>query len=403
MPTDLFHKKPVRAGGESGSRGIAMRCEPATVLSVNREEWTVHAQPEGDDHIITNVPILSPYEHVDGSGLYFLPRRGAKGLLVYYDRGGPRFMCYRSEAIGEQTYKGTKHDLEEGDMIHKTSYGSFLLMRDSGIIEVYANPVLRAGLLPTTNTWYQQSERYDMTTSGGRWHWLHRRNNNLTAHGETALIETYREFSHEGPRLFIRKGFHDNDSIYSMDVDDGSYTKELGEKDDGTVVRTKVQARSKTKRTWSKTTDVGKQSDGTIVHDRVESGAASVDMKIKDDGQVDLAINDDAFVLEIDADGNTTIRLKDTSFLRIVCNDIRLGGEEQQQQAVLGNLFRTYINDVMLDKIKSYIEGHKHIGNMGSPTSTPIVPPTKGEGSTFNFPEMEEATLSDKVRIETRD
>ena len=69
--------------------------ELARILSVDREAWTVHAQPEGDDHIITDVPMLSMYEHVDGSGIYFLPRRGARGLLVYYDRGGPRFLCYR--------------------------------------------------------------------------------------------------------------------------------------------------------------------------------------------------------------------------------------------------------------------------------------------------------------------
>ena len=394
MPTDLFHKKPVRGHGESSSRGVAMRSEPATVLSVNKDNWTVHAQPEGDDHIITNVPVLSPYEHVDGSGMYFLPRRGAKGLLLYYDRGGPRFMCYRSEAIGEQTYKGNKHDLDEGDMIHKTSYGSFLLMRDSGIIEVYSNPVLRAGLLPTTNTWYQQSERFDLTTSGGRWHWLHRRNNGLTARGETALIETYREYAHESPRVVIVKGFHDNDSVYSIDVDDGSYTKELGEIDDGTVVRTKVQARSKLSRTWSKTTEIGKQSDGdktNIVHDRVESGSSSIDMKIRDDGHIDLAVNDDAFVLEIDKDGNTTVRIKDGSFLKLVCNDIRLAADDPKQKALFGTMFREYFND----EIKKWLLGHQHIGNMGSPTTPVSAIPSH----VTSFPDIPETHLSDKVKV----
>ena len=118
---DLFHKRPIRPDGETAARGTPVRIETARILSVDKDEWTINAQPEGDDHIITDVPLLTPYEHVDGSGIYFLPRRGAQGLLVYYDRGGPRFLCFRSEALGQGTFRGQKarperrrHDTQVG-------------------------------------------------------------------------------------------------------------------------------------------------------------------------------------------------------------------------------------------------------------------------------------------------
>ena len=60
-------------------------------------------------------------------------------------------------------------------MILKSAYGSNILLRDTGIVEVYSNPVLRMALLPYTNTWFAQGEQMDLSMVGGRWQWTHRR------------------------------------------------------------------------------------------------------------------------------------------------------------------------------------------------------------------------------------
>lgn len=523
MQSDLFHKN-VLAGyhDNSSGRGTSVRIEPARILSVDREAWTVHAQPEGDDHIITDVPMLSLYEHVDGSGIYFLPRRGARGLLVYYDRGGPRFLCYRSEALGQETYKGKKYDLKEGDMILRSSYGSHMLLDDTGIVDLYSNPVLRMALMPYTNTLFMRSERLDLSLLGGRWMWSHNRNNS-----RTDLTEEYREEANKDYLLTIRKGWHGDDrAIYSLDynegddsrvlwqvgkidngdlptgldafssggddrlrldidqgsyrqtigersdgtvvrtkvtgrassergwqrdltvgkrednvvvhdrvvsgtavvdlsikadedeadrivldVDDGSYRQTIGEQDDGTVVTTTVTGRAGDNRDWRKETQVGQQEDDTIVHERVEVGPEdspthSVDLSIKNDGQIDLDVNGGTMTLKIDTDGNIIITTATDAtatvagITRLLCDDIRLGGVAGDdpdvgvnQNAVLGKFLQSWANNDLLPSLMAYINSHKHIGNMGSPTTPPIVPSVTGT----DIIHMPDSTLSDKV------
>lgn len=454
MNSDIFHKNDIRGFGQTSDRGTSVKIEPARILSVNRDAWTVNAQPEGDQRIITDVPILSWYEHIDGSGGYFLPKRGAQGLLVYYDRGGPRFWAFRSEAIGENSYKGNKFDLNEGDMIFRSSYGSHLLMRDTGIIQQYVNPALSMALLGYTNTIFMRGERMDISMVGGRWRWIHDRNRGggiLNPGSKTpisTLIETYKELSRKGNILQIAKGYHEDRSAYSidynegndsrviwkigkinepddgldldirdqvidqatgsnqisdpgddrliLDIDNGSYRREIGERDDGTVSRTTITGRGTSNRSWTKTTKVGKQNNGHIVEDRVESGLSSVDTKIKEDGQIDLSVNEGNMSLTIDTNGNTTIEIKNESEFRIICgtDGIRFGSLDASQQAILGNLFQTYLNTMVIPHLESWLKSHTAIGNLGSPTATPL------QAGTLNIPTMSDDNLSTKVRIE---
>ena len=461
MQSDLFHKNVLAGYHDNASgRGTSVRIEPARILSVDREAWTVHAQPEGDDHIITDVPMLSLYEHVDGSGIYFLPRRGARGLLVYYDRGGPRFLCYRSEALGQETYKGKKYDLKEGDMILRSSYGSHVLLDDTGIVDLYSNPVLRMALMPYTNTLFMRSERLDLSLLGGRWMWSHQRSprelalpragvgETTESPGKVTLTEEYRELANEDYRLSIRKGWHDDRTAYSvdyhedddkrvlykigkidepslvdrvtesaggddrllLDVDSGSYRMTIGERDDGTVVRTKVTGRSATSRGWRKETEVGEQDDDTIVHERVEVGPEaspthSVDLSIKNDGQVDLDVNNGTLVFTIDAEGLVTLNTQGS--VHVVVPDeeeIRLGGDSSTEQAIMGNLFRSYLNTVLLPFFNSWLSGHKAIGNLGAPISPPlpneIADLLNNIGTAAGSSLMPESNLSNRVRIE---
>ena len=535
MQSDLFHKNVLVGYHDNASgRGTSVRIEPARILSVDREAWTVHAQPEGDDHIITDVPMLSMYEHVDGSGIYFLPRRGARGLLVYYDRGGPRFLCYRSEALGQETYKGKKYDLKEGDMILRSSYGSHVLLDDTGIVELHSNPVLRMALMPYTNTLFMRAERLDLSLLGGRWMWSHQRSPRplqpprvgelIESPGKVTLTEEYRELANEDYRLSIRKGWHDDRAIYSvdyheaddkkvlyeigkiddppigrrltesaggddrllLDIDQGSYRQTIGERDDGTVVRTKVTGRASSERGWQrdltvgkgednvvvhdrvvsgtavvdlsikadedeadrivldvddgsyrqtigeqedgtvvtttvtgraddnrdwrKETQVGQQEDETIVHDRVETGpvdapTSSVDFTIKNDGQIDLDINDGNMTLKVETDGSITIHTE--GITRLVCEDIRLGDAESTEQAILGNLFQTRFNE-LLSYLNTWLSTHKAIGNLGAPISPPlpteimdIVSNLSGTGTSSRH--MPSSELSPRVKLSSMD
>lgn len=71
------------------------------------------------------------------------------------------------------------------------------------------------------------------------------------------------------------------------------------------------------------------------------------------------------FKFLVDKDGNVTMTVKDGKKFKVSCDDIEFGGSGNEQPVVLKAFIDNYHNT------------HKHIGNQGKPTSTPIItPPT---------------------------
>jgi len=72
----------------------------------------------------------------------------------------------------------------------------------------------------------------------------------------------------------------------------------------------------------------------------------------------------------VDKEGNVTMKVKGDKKFKLVCDDIEFGGDGMEQPVVLKNF------------ITSYYLTHQHIGNLGAPTSVPIVFPNTSPTTT---------------------
>jgi len=320
--------------------GHPTRIVPGRVETVDPDRWSVDVLPEGTDRIIEDVPVMSLYMHPKGSGLYYLPEEGTHGLLVFFERGRPRFLCCDEETFGSLGFKGEKIDLQPGEMALVTRAGSRLVMRKSGVIEVISTPLLEYRQFPMTHKHFLRGENLDIQLVGGRMTWQHHRDDE-----RVQFVTQVKDQTIHGHKLTLSMGYHDDRSLWKLlyedptitglgglpggheekrkvlvrvgdldegtgkrvdiDVDDGMYTLSLGEKEDGTVLRQMITDHKSGEREWREETEVGLQDNGVVVHREVEhDDVFDIDEKI--------GKQSDGVVLErvTDVDGDLTLTEK---------------------------------------------------------------------------------------------
>ena len=407
MPTpssrDPFRKqdRPV-----APARGRTVRLETGRITFVDNQRFTADVQPDGDPLLLRGLPFLFPTEQPDGAGLYFLPSIGAR-VVVLYDQWSatPSILC--GHHADPEDYKGAKHDLRPGDGIWRSGSGAYLLLRRSGLGEWLSTPALRLALLPATNTFLVRAERLDTQTIGGRQEWTHDRQA-----GHTLYRGTYQDRADRAPQLVVGHGYHEDGALWQvtyddptihrgtppetrrkafvavgnlddsgrrweLNIDDQSYQQRIGQADDGSVVYEQVQAREEP-RTWQIECKKGRM-DGDLMQWTASSDRQErLKLTIRDDGSLQCVLN-----------GNTTLDIHPNGEVDLTCRKLRLGSPDADEPAVLGNVFREFLNGFI-----NMYNNHVHMSNLGSPTST--VAATRGHQSSMDVNKLSNVTYTER-------
>jgi len=365
--------------------GHPTRIVPGRVETIDPDRWSVDVLPEGTNRIIEDVPVMSLYMHPNGSGLYYLPEEGTHGLLVFFERGRPRFLCCDEETFGSLGFKGEKIDLQPGEMALVTRADSRLVMRKSGVIELISTPLLEYRQFPMTNKHFLRGENLDIQLVGGRMTWQHHRDDE-----QVQFVAQVKDQTIHGHKLTLSMGYHDDRSLWKLfyedptitglggllggheekrkvlirvgdlddgtgkrvdiDVDEGMYELSIGEKEDGTVLRQTITDHKSGEREWREETEIGLQDNGVVVHCEIEhDDIFDIDEKIgkQSDGVVVERVTD------IDGDLTLTEKIGKQSDGRRVYqrletadgNDIKIKLGDMSSDVVMEILF----ND---DKLK---------------------------------------------------
>lgn len=192
-------------------------CEEATVLDVNRQNWTCRVATTYSSKVLSDVPWSVPYHHfADGEGFHFMPEPGAKCYLAQPNDQTPAFiMCFvappaqklatsdaplrqdgSSGGGSDVSYQSKRPDLNPGDIALTTRDGNFLILRRGGVVQLGATPLAQRVVVPVRNFVHDYAENYELATPGGDVSWIIDRPE-LDATGQPASSYTFhlREFA----------------------------------------------------------------------------------------------------------------------------------------------------------------------------------------------------------------
>ncbi len=191
-------------------------CEAATILDVNRQNWTCKVATTHSSKILEDVQWCVPYHHfADGEGFHFMPEPGAKCYLAQPNDNTPPFIMafvappaqkvaqgdakLRPDAgAGNQdvSYQSKRPDLNPGDMAITTRDGNFLILRRGGVVQIGATPLAQRVIVPVRNFVHDYAENYELATPGGDVNWIIERDE-LDPTGQPASSYTFhmREFA----------------------------------------------------------------------------------------------------------------------------------------------------------------------------------------------------------------
>jgi hypothetical protein len=178
--------------GPSDNAYTPFACEEATVLDVNRQNWTCRVATTHSAKVLTDIQWAVPYHHyADGEGFHFMPEPGAKCYLATPNDGTPQFIMafiapptqksaktdapLRPEGTGEVnqdvSYQSKRPDLNPGDIAFNTRDGNFLILRRGGIVQLGATPLAQRVIVPVRNFIHDYCENYELATPAGDVTW----------------------------------------------------------------------------------------------------------------------------------------------------------------------------------------------------------------------------------------
>jgi hypothetical protein len=172
-------------GAPSDSRFSHFRCEEATIVDVDRQNWTVRVITRFTDKEPDDVQILSPYlHHVGGEGFHHLPEPGATCYVAFPNDNTPAFiMGYKGVAGVVQSestegeggsavsFRSRRPRMDPGDIGITGRDGNFIMMRRGGVVEVGATALAQRIYLPMKNYIKDFCENYEMQTLAGDVAW----------------------------------------------------------------------------------------------------------------------------------------------------------------------------------------------------------------------------------------
>jgi hypothetical protein len=123
-----------------------------------------------------NVTWLSPYtNHNDGSGMYVVPRRGTKVLIVYAKGGQPYIIGWLSPIGEDGRYSGAREVMPDGSMIMRGDRGNKVLVASGGRVRIQSSPTCRRSYSPSFDTIRDFCRNFFLTTAGGQMTWTESR------------------------------------------------------------------------------------------------------------------------------------------------------------------------------------------------------------------------------------
>lgn len=169
-------------------------CEAATIMDVNRRNWTCRVTTKYSSKTFNDVPWSSPYMHyTGGEGFHYMPEIGAPCLLASpVDNSGQFILAFVSppavqnakgdaplrssaEPGGSTTdvsFQGNRPDLNPGDLGLTGRDGNFIFLRRGGIVQIGSTPMAQRVVIPVRNFVHDFCENYEMATPGGDVTWL---------------------------------------------------------------------------------------------------------------------------------------------------------------------------------------------------------------------------------------
>ena len=173
--------------------------EEATVIDVNKRNYTVTVETRHSSRRYTDVQVGMAYFHNDnGEGIYTLPEVGAVCMVCRSgDTASIFIVCFlaspgtmesrdgepvRSTSAGgsttDVTYRGKRLDIQPGDIVMTTRDENFIILRRGGILQIGATDIAQRLYIPINNFIRDVCENYAMDSLGGNIKWSVERSEN---------------------------------------------------------------------------------------------------------------------------------------------------------------------------------------------------------------------------------
>jgi len=368
---NTLYDKDSQPHGADLTRPMGVTVELVRVVAVNTRLGYVDCQADSDPRLLRRIPLLSLYEHPDGTGLFVMPRPGALAVLMHFDRGTPRLLAFRNEWLGPAGYLGRRRPMAPGDVLCQTHSGAFFLVRNQGIIEAVSTPDLSWSMTPAANRYRLRAENIELAAIGGGWHWRHYRQDGPddAPASRVVLRQEITDRSTQPHKLETTHGWHRDGALYRqhyeepdliedertglpivnplapprqathvlgdldrtdhdqdkgrvrqvVNLDDGMYRQSIGQTGRG-VVRTHITNRPKTVKNpaWSLDQVLGPEGAALVQTMLKSNKAVLTQLTIDREGLFTLAFNDGQTELTIDAAGQVRLYCNNQSANRTI-------------------------------------------------------------------------------------
>lgn len=248
------------ARGPSDSGLARVVIEEATVVDVNKRNYTVSVVTRHTSKRFDDLQIASPYFHNDnGEGIYVLPEVGAVcEICKGSDTTPPFILCFlaipnatesedgtpaRSTSAGGSTsdvsFRGKRLDIQPGDIVMTTRDENFVILRRGGILQIGSTDIAQRMYIPINNFIRDICENYAMDTLGGNVRWsVERQENDPGGDAPVSYIFNIGEYAQDekasvSVRHFPPSGPTDNKLAWEVvvardgiDRDTGEFTSE---------------------------------------------------------------------------------------------------------------------------------------------------------------------------------
>lgn len=329
---------------ESGPSPVII--EDATVVDVNKNNYTVSVITTHTSKRFDDIQVGSPYFHnQNGEGWSALPEIGAVCKLCRgSDTTPPFIMCFvaipsvressdgtptRSTAAGGSTtdvsFKGRRLELQPGDMAWATRDENFVVLRRGGVLQIGSTDLSQRIYVPINNYIYDICENYSMDTLGGNIRWnVERQENDPGGNAPISYVFKLSEFAQDNKASIMVRHMPpgsaegDSKSAWEVVVAKDGINLQTGEYQNETY--------------FMQVTFDGKKSEVTAEYELHVKGKYTLnvdnDMMLKSNGKALFQ-------------GNTEARIKAQQV--ITEGTTLLGGVGASEPGVLGNQLLTYL------------------------------------------------------------
>jgi hypothetical protein len=174
--------------GPSASSFFPFVCEQATVIDVNKRNFTVSVVTETTSKRFDDLQLLSPYVHnYNGEGFSLLPEVGAVCMvgrandtsppfimgfimvpnIIHSDDGTPLRSTSSGGSSSDVSFQGNRPDLQPGDMFWMGRDENFIILRRGGVLQMGATEIAQRICLPIGNYIKDFCENYSLDTFAG--------------------------------------------------------------------------------------------------------------------------------------------------------------------------------------------------------------------------------------------